>query len=383
MKALILVGGFGTRLRPLTLTLPKPLVPFANKPMILHQIEALAAVGVKDIVLAVNYRPEVMVANMKEYEEILGIKISFSVETEPLGTAGPLALARDILGKDDEPFFVLNSDVICEFPFQELISFHKAHGGEGTILVTKVDEPSKYGVVVTVPGTSQIERFVEKPVEFVGNRINAGIYMFQPSILARIQPVPTSIEKETFPAMVQDGELHCMDLEGFWMDVGQPRDYLTGIGLYLKSLEKRSSTAHTQSQASLPSALQSPHPKKMINSQGADYTINGNVLIDPSAQIGRNCVIGPNVTIGPNCVIGEGVRITRSAVFEGAKIKSHTWINNSIIGWRASVGSWVRMEGTSVLGDDVQVRDELYVNGAVVLPNKSISHNITDPQIIM
>lgn len=384
MKALILVGGFGTRLRPLTLTLPKPLVPFANKPMILHQIEALAAVGVKDIVLAVNYRPEVMVAHMKEYEDILGIKISFSVETEPLGTAGPLALARDILGKDDEPFFVLNSDVICEFPFEDLINFHNAHGGEGTILVTKVDEPSKYGVVVTVPGTSQIERFVEKPVEFVGNRINAGIYMFKSSILNRIQPVPTSIEKETFPSMVQDGELHCMDLDGFWMDVGQPRDYLTGIGLYLKSVEKRNNNnnAHNPN-----SALQSPHPnviKKMaLINGGGDYVINGNVLIDPSAIIGRNCVIGPNVTIGANCVIGEGVRITRSAVFEGAKINGHSWINNSIIGWRANVGSWVRMEGTSVLGDDVQVRDELYVNGAIVLPNKSISHNITDPQIIM
>lgn len=392
MKALILVGGFGTRLRPLTLTLPKPLVPFANKPMILHQIEALAAVGVKDIVLAVNYRPEVMVANMKEYEDVLGIKISFSVETEPLGTAGPLALARDILGKDNEPFFVLNSDVICEFPFQDMIDFHNAHGGEGTILVTKVDEPSKYGVIVTVPGTSQIERFVEKPVEFVGNRINAGIYIFKPSILNRIQPVPTSIEKETFPSMVQDGELHCMDLEGFWMDVGQPRDYLSGIGLYLKSLEKRSGchgnqSNHSASVHNIPSAsvppAQSPHPLKKATAVNGDYTINGNVLIDPTAQIGRNCVIGPNVTIGANCVIGDGVRITRSAVFEGAKIKSHSWINNSIIGWRAHVGSWVRMEGTSVLGDDVQVRDELYVNGAIVLPNKSISHNITDPQIIM
>lgn len=385
MKALILVGGFGTRLRPLTLTLPKPLVPFANKPMILHQIEALAAVGVKDIVLAVNYRPEVMVANMKEYEQVLGIKISFSVETEPLGTAGPLALARDILGKDNEPFFVLNSDVICEFPFQEMIAFHNAHGGEGTILVTKVDEPSKYGVVVTVPGTSQIERFVEKPVEFVGNRINAGIYMFKASVLDRIQPVPTSIEKETFPAMVQDGELHCMDLEGFWMDVGQPRDYLTGIGLYLKSVDQKSHAngGHMQSAPASAYSLPSPHHLKKVNATSGDYTINGNVLIDPTAVIGRNCIIGPNVTIGPNCVIGEGVRITRSAVFEGAKINSHSWINNSIIGWRATVGSWVRMEGTSVLGDDVQVRDELYVNGAVVLPNKSISHNISEPQIIM
>lgn len=130
--------------------------------------------GVKDIVLAVNYRPEVMVNFMKKYEEQFGIRIVFSVESEPLGTAGPLALAAEVLGKDDEPFFVLNSDVICDFPFGELSAFHKAHGKEGTILVTKVDEPSKYGVVVNKPGTSAIDRFVEKPQVFVGNKINVG-----------------------------------------------------------------------------------------------------------------------------------------------------------------------------------------------------------------
>ncbi|KAJ2371764.1 mannose-1-phosphate guanyltransferase, partial [Coemansia sp. RSA 2607] len=103
MKALILVGGFGTRLRPLTLSMPKPLVDFANKPMILHQIEALVKAGVTDIVLAVNYKPEVMVAVLKKYEEKFGITITFSVESVPLGTAGPLALAREVLGKDDSP----------------------------------------------------------------------------------------------------------------------------------------------------------------------------------------------------------------------------------------------------------------------------------------
>lgn len=148
--------------------------------MILHQIENLARVGVKEIVLAVNYRPEIMKSAMKEYEELLGISITFSIESEPLGTAGPLALARDILSKDSEPFFVLNSDVICDFPFDQMISFHKKHGGEGTILVTKVSDPSKYGVVVCLPGTSTIEKFVEKPVHFVSDRINAGIYVFNP-----------------------------------------------------------------------------------------------------------------------------------------------------------------------------------------------------------
>ncbi|TPX30408.1 hypothetical protein SmJEL517_g06020 [Synchytrium microbalum] len=360
MKALILVGGFGTRLRPLTLTLPKPLVEFANRPMILHQIEALVKCGVTDIVLAVNYRPEIMVNFMKKYEQELGVKIHFSVESEPLGTAGPLALAKDVLGKDDDPFFVLNSDVICDFPFAEMLAFHKAHGNEGTILVTKVDEPSKYGVVVNKPNTTNIERFVEKPQEFVSNKINAGLYMFSPSMLKRIQPVPTSIEKEIFPAMAKVNQLHAMDLPGFWMDVGQPRDFLLGTGLYLTSLNKKQ-----------PQLLATgPH-------------IVGHVLIDPSAKIGKDCKIGPNVTIGPNVVVGDGVRLARTVVLESSVVKDHSWVKDTIIGWHSTVGRWARLEGVSVLGDDVHVADEIYINGGSILPHKSVSSNIAEPSIIM
>uniref|UniRef100_R7W553 mannose-1-phosphate guanylyltransferase n=1 Tax=Aegilops tauschii TaxID=37682 RepID=R7W553_AEGTA len=201
MKALILVGGFGTRLRPLTLSVPKPLVDFANKPMILHQIEALKDVGVTEVVLAINYQPEVMLNFLKDFESKLGIKITCSQETEPMGTAGPLALARDKL--DD-------GDVISEYPFAELIEFHKSHGGEATIMVTKVDEPSKYGVVVTEEETGKVERFVEKPKVFVGNKINAGIYLLSPSVLDRIELKPTSIEKEVFPRIAADKGLHAM-----------------------------------------------------------------------------------------------------------------------------------------------------------------------------
>lgn len=149
MKALILVGGFGTRLRPLTLSCPKPCVEFANKPSIIHQIQALVECGVTEVVLAVNYQPELMNETMQKWGEKLGVKITYSKEDEPLGTAGPLALARKSLddGKNT-PFFVLNSDVICDFPFKEFVEFHKNHGQEGSILVTKVEEPSKYGVVV-------------------------------------------------------------------------------------------------------------------------------------------------------------------------------------------------------------------------------------------
>jgi len=359
MKALILVGGFGTRLRPLTLSVPKPIVEFCNKAMILHQIEALTKIGVNEVVLAVNYRPQLMSAYLQPYEEKLGIKISYSHETEPLGTAGPLALAKDLLN-DGEPFFVLNSDIICEFPFDKLLAFHKAHGAEGTIVVTKVEEPSKYGVVVYDEETGKINQFVEKPQVFVGNKINAGIYIFNSSILDRIEPKPTSIEKEIFPKMAAQNQLYCMPLEGFWMDVGQPKDFLTGMGLYLNSLKQKSSD-------------------KLRTGHG----IVGPVLVDETAVIKPGCIIGPNVTIGPNCVINEGVRLCNTTVLADVTIGANSWIKNSIVGWQSSIGKWVRMENNSVLGQDVHIADELYINGGKILPHKSIGASIPEPEIIM
>lgn len=360
MKALILVGGYGTRLRPLTLSRPKPLVEFANKPMLLHQIEALVEVGVAHVVLAVSYHAEQLEQEMQVEAARLGIQITFSHEKEPLGTAGPLALAKEILGRDKEPFFVLNSDVICDFPFKDLVKFHKDHNREGTIVVTKVDEPSKYGVVVYDQETGKIDKFVEKPQEFVSNKINAGLYIFKPSVLERIEVRPTSIETEVFPSMAAESELYCMELKGFWMDVGQPADFLTGMCLYLGSLKQKNS-----------------------GQLASGPSIVGNVIVDPTAKIGKNCRIGPNVTIGPDVEVEDGVCIKRSTILRGAKIRQHSWLESCIVGWRCSVGRWVRMENVCVLGEDVSVKDEVYINGGKVLPHKSIGTSVTEPQIIM
>ncbi|XP_074645652.1 mannose-1-phosphate guanylyltransferase catalytic subunit beta-like isoform X2 [Tubulanus polymorphus] len=296
MKALILVGGYGTRLRPLTLSRPKPLVEFANKPMLLHQVEALVEAGVTHIVLAVSYRAEMLEQEIKTQGE----------------------------------------------------------------KVTKVEEPSKYGVVVYSHETGQIDKFVEKPPEFVSNKINAGMYMFSPSILNRIQLKPTSIEKEVFPFMADDGELFAMELKGFWMDVGQPKDFLTGMCLYLDFLAKS-------------------EPKFLYHS----CNVVGSVLVDPSAKIGNNCRIGPNVTVGPDVIIEDGACIKRSTILRGAVIKSHSWLDSCIVGWKSTVGKWVRMENVSVLGEDVIVKDELYINGGRILPHKSIAASVAEPQIIM
>lgn len=175
-----------------------------------------------------------MEKEMSDEAKKLGVRLVFSHESEPLGTAGPLALAKHLLANEqNQPFIVLNSDIICEYPFKDLIAFHKSHGREGTIVVTKVEEPSKYGVVMYDEETGRIDSFIEKPQEFVSNKINAGMYILNPSVLERIKLEPMSIEKEVFPFMAQDGQLYAFNLKGFWMDVGQPKDFLTGQLLIL------------------------------------------------------------------------------------------------------------------------------------------------------
>ncbi|VDP15739.1 unnamed protein product [Soboliphyme baturini] len=359
MKALILVGGYGTRLRPLTLTRPKPIVEFCNKPMMLHQIEALVKAGVDHVILAVSYRGEMMEEEMKKEEISLGIKIDVSFEEKPLGTAGPLALARKFLTQTNEPFFVLNSDVVCDYPFKQIIEFHRRHGGEGTIVVTKVEEPSKYGVVV-FDQVGRVDAFVEKPIEYVGNKINAGIYLLNNSVLDRIELKPTSIEKEVFPQMAADQKLFAFVLEGFWMDVGQPKDFIVGSKLYLEHLRKK-----------IPDHL----------AEGPMF--HGNVLVDPTAKIGKCCRIGPNVVIGSNVRIEDGVCLKDTTVLPHTVIHSHSWIVNSIIGWHCEIGSWTRMENICVLGEDIIVKDEVYLNGAKILPHKGISENVPEPSIIL
>lgn len=208
--------------------------------------------------------------------------------------------------------------------------------------------------------TGKVERFVEKPKMFVGNKINAGIYLINPSVLDRIELKPTSIEKEIFPKIATDQKLFAMVLPGFWMDIGQPRDYITGLTLYLDSLRKNS-------------------PSKL--SKGVN--IVGNVLVHESAVIGEGCLIGPDVAVGPGCVVEPGVRLARCTVMRGARIKKHACITSSIIGWHSTVGQWARIENMTILGEDVHVGDEVYSNGGVVLPHKEIKSSILKPEIVM
>lgn len=242
-----------------------------------------------------------------------------------------------------------------------MLEFHKNHGKEGTILLTQVQDPTKYGVVVSHPTSGQIERFVEKPKEFISDRINAGIYLMNTSVIDRIPLEPNMLELNTFPQMAKEGQLFAMNLPGFWMDVGQPQDFITGTKLILESYRTKNSS---------------------VLASGPN--IVGSVLIDPTAKIAASAVIGPNVTIGPECVVEEGARLKNVVMLKNSSVGAHSWVDNTIIGWDSKVGKWVRVEGLTVLGEDVKIKDELFVNGCSVLPHKNINQNIFEKgQILM
>lgn len=303
-----------------------------------------------------------MKEKLDEFESTYKVKITCSLEKEPMGTAGPIRLAEEMIRADnpDGLFFVFNSDVICEFPLKDMIEYHKSHGKEGTIMVTKVSDPSKYGVVVFEGEAGPINKFVEKPQVFVGDKINAGLYLFNLSIIERIPNKPTSIERETFPLMSADAQLNAMTLPGFWMDIGQPKDFLTGTTLYLEYQKRIESPALAQGD-----------------------NILGNVLIHPTAKVDPNAVVGPNVVVGAGCVVEGGVRLSNSCLLSDTTVKGHSFIKNSIIGWSSTIGKWVRIDGLTVLAKDVTVKDEVYINASFILPHKAISTNVPNAGTII
>lgn len=236
LTALILVGGYGKRLRPLTYTVPKPLIPFVNKPILEHQIEALVKNGVSIIILALNYYSDLIIQEVKNYKTKYNVDIIYSKEDEILGTGGPIALAKKYLKNN---FYVLNSDVICNFPFKKMMEFHLKHKKEATILVTSVENPSRYGLVKTFNNSHLVQEFIEKPQNSNLNRINAGIYIFNESIFNRLEVRDCSLEREIFPLIVKEKLMVVYELKGFWMDIGQIKDYLKDKKCSLMVLSKK------------------------------------------------------------------------------------------------------------------------------------------------
>ncbi len=302
MKAVILAGGLGTRLRPITYKTPKPLVPLVGKPLVMHIIDSLPPC-VDTVVLAVSYMKDIL----EEYFRIndCGKKVILVNETSPLGTGGAIKNVEDFL---DDTFIVINGDVLTSIDFNSMVKYHREKGGIGTISLWQVKDPSAFGVI-GLDADSKITTFQEKPplAEAVSNMINAGVYVFEPDMLDNISSGPVSIEREVFPKVLDQG-LYGYHYGGYWVDCGTRESYL-------RAQKTLMDFGRTRNQPS---------------------TMSGRVeLIEPVHLTGTkldSCTVGPYVFTETNVTIGAGAVVSNSMLMRGSTVSPGAVVRNSLIG---------------------------------------------------
>ena len=351
LKALILAGGFATRLRPLSCSRPKTLFPIVNKPLLQWTFERLANNGVDEVILAVNALTKFYIRQHKPLKN--GLKVRFSVDPPktPLGTGGPLKKAEKLIGYD-EPFIMLNGDIYADINYRELVETHRKSGALATIALCKVEDPCSFGVA-DLQG-NLIRRFVEKPARghAPSNLINAGAYVFSPEVFGYIpEGRAVSIEREVFPKLAEEGKLcgHCTS--GLWIDIGKPQEYLEANKIVLDSLAKNVNQEN-------PSGFELKNP----------------VALDTGVSIGEKSVIGPYAILGKNVKVGANVQISNSVIFAEAQIADGAILDGAIVGEGAKIGRNVKLSKGCVVGDLANVKDSVHMHdGSVICPAKEVT----------
>jgi mannose-1-phosphate guanylyltransferase len=318
VQAIVLVGGEGTRLRPLTFGTPKPMVPIMNVPFLARTLERLHEAGINDVILPAGYMPQAITDYFGDGSR-LGMKITYVIEDEPLGTAGAIKnVEQHIKG----PFFVLNGDILTSLDLQAMMDYHNQKRGLGVLHLIKVEDPSAFGCVVH-DANGRISQFVEKPPKGTEptNEVNAGTYLLEPEVLAMIPPGRNvSIERETFPKLLAEGNaLYSYTTSDYWIDLGRPEHYLA---------------AHRDIFSGAMPIKDATH-------------IGDGVEIDSSAHI------GPNVVLGPGCRIGAGAHVTESVLWENVVVGEGARVEESIVASGTRIGPGVHIGRGSVIGHDV------------------------------
>ncbi|MGB8860445.1 MAG: NDP-sugar synthase [Ilumatobacteraceae bacterium] len=324
MRAVVLVGGFGTRLRPLTSTIPKPMLPVGHVPIIERLVTNLGRSGITEVTLALGFKPEPFVAAFPD-GECAGVAMRYAVEPEPLDTAGAIRFAADAAGIDDT-FVVVNGDILTDLDVSELVRFHREKGAEATIHLIGVPDPSAFGVVA-LDADGRVERFVEKPAPGTApsNLINAGTYVLEPSVLQRI-PLgeKVSIERVTFPLVAAAGGLFAMATDDYWIDTGRPELYLQA------NLDVLAATRR--------------HDRCVPQHESA--------VVDPAAVI-EGSVVGASAQVGAATIRG-------SVLLPGAVVEAGAVVTDSVLMGRVGAGAVVH---NSVLGVDGVVEPGEQVSG--------------------
>jgi NDP-sugar pyrophosphorylase family protein len=333
-QAVILAGGEGTRLRPLTLARPKPIVPLLNRPFLDYQVAHLRHHGVTDIVLSCSYRVEDVRAAMGTGAHA-GVVLRYAVEATPLGTAGGVRNAAD-LGRGR--VVVLNGDILTDADLGELLRVHEARGSGATIAVTPVDDPTRYGLVET-ESDGRIRRFVEKPPpeQITTNLVNAGIYVIEADLLRRIPADrPVSIEREFFPALVADG-VPCFGvaLGGYWRDIGTPAAYRDAQS---DLLQGRAVTALAPGGARRDGCWIGPGARL-----DPAAILHGPALVGAGVAVEAGAVVGPLSVLGDGCRIGAGAQVAGAVLWERVAVEPEAAVLDSIVGADVRIGAGSRV----------------------------------------
>ena len=343
MQAIVLVGGEGTRLRPLTLTTPKPALRLVDRPFIAYACDWLARHGVTEAVMACGFRAEDLRKALGDETEA-GLRVSYLSEPEPLGTAGPirLALDRGLLG---ERFLVLNGDLLCDLDLTRLQQAHAERGASATIAVHPVADPGPYGLVRHDDGGAVTE-FVEKPepAQIDTDEVNAGAYVLERSVAEQIPAGrAVSIEREIFPELVGDG-LCAERLEGYWLDIGVPERFLEAAW---DILERRVRT----------DAGERLDDDGMLIEDGAEVagTLIGPALIGSGASLELGAIAGPRAVVAPECRLGRDSALHGSLIGAGCTLGPRARVEGSILGDRVEVGEGARIASGAVIGDAASI----------------------------
>ena len=356
MRAVVLVGGEGTRLRPLTLTTPKQMLPVMEQPMIERVLGQLAEHGIDEAVLSLGYRPDAFI-NAYPDGSASGVRLSYAVEPEPLDTAGAIRFAADHAGID-ETFVVVNGDVLTDLDITELVDFHHRHRAEATISLTPVDDPSSYGVVPT-DSQGKVEAFIEKPPrdEVPTNLINAGTYVLEPEVLARIpKGRRVSIERETFPTLVEAGTLFALGSDVYWIDTGTPASYLRA---HLDLLLGRRGTIPAPGATLDPGVGEGVWVTGEVATEGAIVTGS---LLASGARLEAGSVVGGSV-IGSGAIVEEGATVLGSVLLPGSRVAARATVEGSIVGPGATIGQRCSIRPLSVIGAEVVMASGSVVDG--------------------
>jgi mannose-1-phosphate guanylyltransferase len=348
MKAILLAGGKGTRLRPLTIHTPKPIVPIFNRPFLHYQLDLLKQVPeIDEVILSLNYQP-------RRIEEIfgdgsdLGIRIRYVVEPAPLGTGGAIKYAGDKL---TESVVVFNGDVLTQIDLAAVIRLHRERNAKATIVLTPVDNPSAYGLVET-DGHGNILRFLEKPKpeEITTNHINAGIYVLEPDTFDRIpSDVAWSVERSYFPSLIERRETFVGYVyEGYWIDIGTPEKYTQ---VHRDIMDGRYATGPFRD-AGVDRRWISPEARV---EEGA--TVDGPCFIDEGVVVKAGARIAPYSVIGRQTQIEEHASVDGAIVWPNCRIGEHATVGNTIVGRNCHIGRHVTLAPGAVLGDKTTLTD--------------------------